>query len=118
MQLSKFSSRTIDIVVLYKSQQESQANLIKAVEKITEKSSSVLVLGDFNFCYLNASSNAMIKFMKGKNFLQLITLPTHIEGNLLDQAYLKDVKGALTVTANIQGKYYTDHKSLNVIVKR
>ena len=118
MQLSKFSSRTIDIIVLYKSQQETQGNLNQAIEIMTQRSEAALVLGDFNFCYNNDSFNAVTKYMKERKFKQLIAEPTHIEGNLLDQAYLRDVKKELKVTAEVHGKYYTDHKSLNIIVKR
>ena len=55
--------------------------------------------------------------MRERNFEQLIKEPTHIEGNLLDQAYMRDVEHILNVTGDIQGKYYTDHKALNIIIK-
>ena len=118
MQLSKFSSRTIDIIILYKSQQESQRNLIQAIETMTQSSDAALVLGDFNYCYNKDSANAVNKYMKERKFKQLIAKPTHIEGNLLDQAYLLDTKKELSVTAEVHGKYYTDHRSLNIIVNK
>ena len=55
--------------------------------------------------------------MKNRNFEQLIREPTHIEGNLLDQAYIRDMENTLDVTGDIQGKYYTDHKALNIIIR-
>ena len=118
MQLSKFSSGTLDIIVLYKSQQESQGNLNKAIEIMTGSSGAALVLGDFNYCYNRDSTNAVTKYMIENEFKQLIAEPTHIEGSLLDQAYLRDIKKELTATAEVHGKYYTDHKSLNIILKR
>ena len=56
--------------------------------------------------------------MKERGFKQLIAEPTHIEGNLLDQAYLLDIKEELTAKAEVHGKYYTDHKSLNIILNK
>ena len=56
--------------------------------------------------------------MKESEFKQLIAEPTHIEGNLLDQAHLRNIKKELTVTAEVHGKYYTDHKSLNIILRK
>ena len=79
---------------------------------------ATLVIGDFNYCYTSDLTNVTTKYMKERKFRQLITEPTHIEGNLLDQAYLRDMKGQLTVTADVHGKYYTDHKSLNIILKQ
>ena len=118
MQLSKFSSRSVDIIFLYKSQQESEGNLNQAIEIMTQSSDAALVLGDFNFCYNKDSTNAITKYMKERKFKQLIAEPTHIEGNLLDQAYLRDIKKELAFTAEVHGKYYTDHKSINIILKK
>ena len=118
MQLSKFSSSTADIIVLYKSRQESQENLNQAIEIMTQCSGNVLILGDFNYCYNIDSTSAITKYMKERQFKQLIAVPTHIEGSLLDQAYLRDIEKELTVTAEVHGKYYTDHKSLNIILKK
>ena len=54
--------------------------------------------------------------MRNRNFKQLINVPTHIEGNLLDQAYIRDEEEKIHVTGDIQGKYYSDHKALNIII--
>ena len=43
--------------------------------------------------------------------------PTHIEGNILDQAYVRDESGLLKITAEIQTKYYTDHRAIAMVVK-
>ena len=118
MQLSKFSSSTIDIIALYRSQQGTHGNLTKAIETMMQYNNATLVIGDFNYCYTSDLTNVTTKYMKERKFRQLITEPTHIEGNLLDQAYLRDMKGQLTVTADVHGKYYTDHKSLNIILKQ
>ena len=72
-----------------------------------------LVVDDFNFSYLDSSS-----FLEAQNFSQLITEPTHIEGNILDQAYFKDIDGLMQCTTEVQSKYYTDHKGLAITVKQ
>ena len=118
MQLSKFTSKIVDIVAIYKSQQESDANLNQALKAMTNSRKPVLVIGDFNFCYLHGSPNSTKKYMNENRFLQLVSEPTHIEGNLLDQAHLRDVTGNLESKAEVQSKYYTDHKSINIIIKK
>ena len=48
----------------------------------------------------------------------MLSEPTHIEGNLLDQAYLRDLKGELDLTVELHSKYYTDHKGLAIIITK
>ena len=118
MQLSKFTSNHLDIVTIYKSQQESDVNLNEAIQLMTNSEKFVLVIGDFNFCYLDGSANSVRKYMKEQNFKQLIIEPTHIEGNFLDQAHFRDMREKIECTAEVQSKYYTYHKSLNIITKK
>ena len=117
MQLSKFISSHLTVVALYKSQKESQATLNQAIEDMTKFDKTVIVLGDFNFCYLDNYLNSTKKYMRNRDFKQLINVPTHIEGNLLDQAYIRDKEEKMDVTGDIQGKYYSDHKALNIIIR-
>ena len=75
-------------------------------------------IGDYNFCYLKGKRNRAKLHLEAKKFAQLINEPTHIEGHLLDQAYLQDKQVKLDVTTEIHSKYYTDHKGLAIILKK
>ena len=92
--------------------------LNQSIDALTDKDKPQLILGDFNFCYLENSSNVTKKYLNENNFKQLITEPTHIEGHLLDQAHLRDNKGILQATSEVHSKYYTDHKGLAIIIKK
>ena len=118
MQLTKFNSSELDIIVVYRSQQGNQKALNDAIDSLTNHKKPELIIGDFNFCYLDKSPIAVKQHLKGNHFKQLINEPTHIEGNLLDQAHLRDVKGALQCTAEVHSKYFTDHKALALIVTK
>ena len=118
MQLTKFNSSELDIIVVYRSQQGNQKALNDAIDSLTNHKKPELIIGDFNFCYLDKSPSAVKQHLKGNHFKQLINEPTHIEGNLLDQAHLRDVKGALQCTAEVHSKYFTDHKALALIVTK
>ena len=76
-----------------------------------------LVLGDLNFCYMDNPNNPTRKYLENRRFSQIITSPTHIEGNLLDQAYLRDDNGELECATQLHSKYYTDHKGLAIIIR-
>jgi hypothetical protein len=88
------------------------------IEFLTDHEKPELIIGDFNLCYLDKSPSAVKQYLEGNQFQQLIDEPTHIEGNLLDQAHLRDVEGALQCTAEVHSKYFTDHKALALIVKK
>ena len=118
MQLSKFSSSTIDIVVIYRSQGGNHNDLKENLATLMSKDKPQLVIGDFNYCYLENSSNSTKKYLQENAFNQLITEPTHIEGNLLDHAHVRDVQGMYNYSTEVHSKYYSDHKGLAIIVKK
>ena len=88
------------------------------IETIISDEKPMLIIGDFNFCFLDNPSHSTKKFLEKSNFTQLIKGPTHLEGHLLDQAYLQDVDGNLRCSAEVQSKYYSDHKALAIMVKK
>ena len=118
MQLSKFTSSTLDIIALYRSQGGSYSDLNRYIEMMDCEGKPLLVIGDINFCYLTSEFNVTKQYMERKQFIQMINEPTHLEGHLLDQAYLRDKENTLRCTVEVQSKYYTDHKGLALIIKR
>ena len=118
MQLSKFESSIIDIVVIYRSQDGNYIELRQNIESMTEGKKPELVIGDLNFCYQNHSSNPIKKYFNENDFSQLIQEPTHIEGNLLDHAYKRDTRQIYEYSTETHSKYYSDHKGLAIIVKK
>ena len=71
-----------------------------------------------NFRFLDNPSHSTKTFLETNKFTQLIKVPTHLEGHLLDQAYLRDVDGNLRCSAEVKSKYYSDHKALTIMVKK
>ena len=118
MQLSKFTSTILDVIVLYRSQPANFKQLNENIALMTNNDKPLLVIGDFNFCFLHKSSNSTKSYFKEEHFTQLIREPTHIDGHLLDQAYLRDINGELRCTVESHSKYYTDHMGLAIIVKK
>ena len=115
MQLSKFTSTNLDIIAIYRSQRGTYSDLNQNIEIMKTEGKQTLVIGDFNFCYIKNQNNSTRKYMQNLNFFQIIKEPTHIEGNVLDQAYLNANVGA---RAEIHSKYYTDHKGLAILIKK
>ena len=118
LQLSMFSGDVIDLVVLYRSQSGSHGVIIETLETMLDESKPVLVIGDFNFCYADNSSNLTGRYLDQSYFKQLVKEPTHIEGNLIDQAHVRDASGVHQYSVELHSKYYTDHKGIAVLIKR
>ena len=115
-QMTKLTSASIDIISIYRSQNGNPFEVNKRIEDMMILGKPQLVIGDFNDS--QSSSNPNKKYLEENEFESLIDEPTHIEGNVLDQAYLQDRDKKLTVTAGLQCKYYTDHKAIALIIKQ
>ena len=118
IQRSKFTSSDIVLLVLYRSQTGSLKLLKQYLEKIQHGDKPTLVIGDFNSCFINESPIFLMKYFNENSFSQLVNEPTHIEGNLLDQAHMRDTKGMFKCSIELHSKYYTDHKGVALLIKR
>ena len=118
MQLSKFMSSNLDIISIYRSSPCNYEALNQNIEDLIDREKPQLVVGDFNYCYLNSSPNTTKQNFSENNFEQLIREPTHIEGNLIDRVHLRDIEGIFRCTVTLHSKYFTDHKGLAIIVKK
>ena len=115
MQLTKFTSSKLDIIALYRSQRGMYSDLNQNIKLMKTEGKQTLVIGDFNFCYIENQTNITRKYLQNQNFLQIIKEPTHIQGHVLDQAYLD---ATVRATVEIHSKYYTDHKGIAIIIKK
>ena len=112
------TSTQINILAIYRSRNGNLAILNNEIETMMQLDKPLLIIGDFNYCQSELSTNLTTKFLKQNNFINLIDKPTHIEGNILDQAHLHDIERTLTATATLHSKYYTDHKGIAVTIKK
>ena len=115
-QLSKFKSSQCDIISLYRSADSSYGEITENLSQLINRRRATLIIGDFNFCYINSSQNVLKDFLHLLDFKQIIKAPTHIEGNLIDHAYIRDFNGTLKAKHFLHSKYYSDHKGLAVIL--
>ena len=118
MQLSQFKSSVLDIIVLYRSQQGRQKELNEYLKRMKNIEKPQIIIGDFNFCYLAKTSSSTRSYLEAESYHQFVMKPTHIEGHLLDQAYLKDTKEIIDITVETQSKYYSDHKGIAIIAAK
>ena len=118
MQLSMFTSSFIDIVAIYRSQSGDLKELQENIDNMIIGEKPELLLGDFNFCYQNSSSNQISRYLLQNNFEQLVQEPTHLGGNTIDHVHIRDIEGVNIYSIELHSKYYTDHKALAITISR
>ena len=118
IQLSKFTSSSLDIISIYRSQGGSYNDLNRYIEMMDSGEGPLLVIGDLNFCFLASETNPTKPFLGRTKFTQIIWEQTHLGSHLLDQAFLRTCNHKLRWTAEVQSKYYTDHKGLAIIIRK
>ena len=117
-QLSKFKSIFLDIITLYRSQDGNYIQLKDKLSMMINLGRPTLIIGDFNYCYLSTNTNLLRDFLNLQDFKQLIQEPTHIDGNIIDQAYLRDCDNTFRLETFLHSKYYSDHRGLAIIIKQ
>ena len=68
MQISKFTSSDLDVLVLYRSQNGNMNQLRQHLEELINGEKPILLIGDFNFCFLEDSSQSLKNYLT-ENFL-------------------------------------------------
>ena len=116
LQLTKLSSITVDVIVVYRSQTCPYDNLNEAIKKLLTVGKPSLVVGDFNFCFKDQTTSTK-RFLIKSQFVQLIKEPTHSDGHILDQAYLLYNERRQEIITEVDSKYYSDHRGLSVIIR-
>ena len=118
MQLTNFSLTNLNIVVIYRSQNGNLTKLKQHLESITNRSKPELIISDFNFDYQRSPSNPTSTYLQDCGYKQLISEPTHTEGNILDHAYCKDIQKINKYRSSVHCKYFTDHRGLAILIKK
>ena len=74
----KITIQMIDVILLYRSQGGDYDELIEHIDSMSSGEKPLLIVGDFNFCYLQTKHNRAKKHLEAQKFSQLISEPTHI----------------------------------------
>ena len=108
-QITKIQSEVMDIINLYRSAAAKNVNFLDDLCGLITSRKQTLILGDFNICYINESSNQVFQILKSKKFQQLVKCPTHIEGRMIDLVFYFCQDASTCYEVQQQAQYYTDH---------
>lgn len=79
-QMLRLSCQTADVINVYRSQATDDKLFLECLRFLVDLSRTCLVVGDFNLNYLTTSQHPVILAMKEMGLAQLVTSPTHLEG--------------------------------------
>ena len=117
-QLSIFSSDQLNLFVLYRSQGADQKILIDTIQELMTDDKPTLIIGDFNLSFSDGKKNSTLQYFHQNSFQQLVQEPTHLEGNIIDQALIKDDAKINSYKATLHTMYFTDHRAIAVLISR
>ena len=118
-QITKISSSNIDIINVYRSKdcnlKEFETMIFKMIEQ-NDNFKDVLICGDVNIHYTEATSNGFVRKMIDEyKFEQLVKDSTHEDGNTIDHVYVSPgLQGRVTIEKACL--YYSDHDLLTIKV--
>ena len=110
------SSSTLDVFGIYRSNDGDLEVLLQYLTPKIRKDKNIVIGGDFNIDYHKDKENIFSRYLLSIGFKQVVTKATHIQGGIIDHVYLRLVNQG-TFELEMYSKTYTDHDSLNLILK-
>ena len=111
----------IDVISIYRSSASLlDTDLIMQMQELISKDKICVICGDFNIRYASTPNHYIIRELLNMNFTQLIDIPTHTEGGIIDHLYLykpsiyEDVK----IEWSLFAPFYSDHYGISIIVNK
>ena len=119
LQISKMSAEQIDVIVVYRSKDESYMSVKSEIETLLNLNKTTILIGDLNYCH-KSDKNELSEYFKNEKFTQQVTDATHIKGNILDQVHLRRINMTSKIEVDICPTYYTydDHDMINVLLHK
>ena len=107
-QMSLFQSKGVDVIQVYRSQRQSEADVMEELKEMIDRGKTTLICGDMNICLKKHPDNHMTRTLTGWGMEQLNDEASHTAGGHIDHVYLTKTAG-LEVTLERYTPFYTDH---------
>ena len=105
-----------NIVFLYLSQGYSKDDVFTLFDNWIDTKTPTAIMGDVNENLLENSY--FEKFMKGKDFSQMITKPTYKYGSMIDHLYVNEAMKQKDIFCEQNCCYYSDHDMISLYIKK
>ena len=118
LQMSKMSTEQVDVIVVYRSQNENFKSVKNHIETMINFNKTTIIVGDLNYCH-KSDKNELSEYFKEKLFEQQVKNATHIQGGVLDQVQFRSTKNQSKIIVDLCPTYYTydDHDIVTVLLQ-
>ena len=117
MQMIRIVIKKVAIILVYRSPSfESYDQFRAELLSFIPLKGPTIVCGDFNI-HPNTKGNqydTLLNAMATHGFKQLVDMPTHIKGNILDHLYVREIEDP---SWKFHHPYYSDHDAICVWAK-
>ena len=112
-QLSLFVSEEVDVIHIYRSQQQNLRELAEKVLEWRNEDKVMVVCGDLNVCLKKEPKNVFSQSMEDWDLKQIGREATHERGGQIDHLYVSSQAVAGTTLERVS-MFYSDHDALCV----
>ena len=110
-QLSLFESEAVDVIHIYRSQQQQLSEIVEKVREWRREDKVVVVCGDLNVCLKKKPENSFSHGMESLGLSQIGKEATHVLGGQIDHLYVTSEAVGRTSLERIS-PFFTDHDAL------
>ena len=113
-QLTKLTSNNVDVISVYRSNGAKLEQLSVHLLEMIDPLKITVFCGDLNICFKADRSNKLISMLEAQGFEQFVKEATHIQGGLLDHAYINKSNRSIEVDVSLHSPYYCakDHDAI------
>ena len=111
-----FKTTYFNIIFLYLSNDYNKQNVFNLLDNWIQVQTPTAVMGDINE---DALENSMFqKFMKSKDFYQMVDKPTRESGKLIDHIYVNHAMDEMGFSTQVDASYFSDHDIITLCVSK
>ena len=108
-QMSRVITENVDVINIYRSQEEDNTGMVKELEHLIRKDTNTIICGDMNLCFLTKRGNQVTKMLEGMGFEQLVREASHLLGGHIDHVYSNLDQSKFNIDVKMHSPYYTSH---------
>ena len=110
-QMSLFESEAVDVIHIYRSQQQQLCEIVEKVREWRREDKVVAVCGDLNVCLKKNPENSFSQGMEGLGLSKVGKEATHVMGGQIDHLYVSEEAVVRTSLERIS-PFFSDHDAL------
>ena len=110
-QLSLFVSEAVDVIHIYRSQQQQLGEIVQKVREWRREDKVVVVCGDLNVCLKREPKNVFSQAMEDLKLSQIGREATHVLGGQIDHLYVSS-EAVERTSLERMSPFFSDHDAL------